>query len=67
MSIGYERRFSGHNLGPGVVDLGAGLVEPGSVRWEGSPGFCGSEGGTHGVTECLNTPDWRPPLTPYPA
>ena len=32
MSIGYARGFSGHNLGPGVVDLGAGLLDPGSVQ-----------------------------------
>ena len=32
MSIGYAHGFPGHNLGPGVVDLGAGLVDPGSVQ-----------------------------------
>ena len=32
MSISYTRGFSGHNLGPGVVDLGAGLLDPGSVQ-----------------------------------
>ena len=32
MSIGYARGFSGHNLGAGVVDLGAGLLDPGSVQ-----------------------------------
>ena len=32
MSIGYARRFSGHNLGQGVVDLGVGLLDPGSVQ-----------------------------------
>ena len=32
MSIGYARGFSGHNLDPGVVDLGAGLLDPGSVQ-----------------------------------
>ena len=32
MSIGYAHGFSGHNLGPRVVDLGAGLLDPGSVQ-----------------------------------
>ena len=32
MSIGYAHGFPGHNLGPGVLDLGAGLVDPGSVQ-----------------------------------
>ena len=32
MSIDYARGFSGHKLGPGVVDLGVGLLDPGSVQ-----------------------------------
>ena len=32
MSIGYARGFLGHNVGPGVVNLGAGLLDPGSVQ-----------------------------------
>ena len=32
MSISYARGFSGHNLGRGVVDLGVGLLDPGSVQ-----------------------------------
>ena len=55
MSIGYTHGFSGHNLGSGVVDLGAGLVDPGSVRWERSPGFCGvKEGPVWGLS--VSTP-----------
>lgn len=63
MSVSYAHRFSGHNLGPEVVDLGVALGNPGSVRGRGNPGILWNAGETCVGTECLH-PRWQPTLTP---